>query len=68
MRFVIASLLALAAAGPLLAQEMKMPTTAPGAPIAARAVTGTYKVIRTLRNETRVKIDNTKPATGDSKA
>jgi len=31
-------------------------------------VTGTYKVIRTLRNETRIKVDNNKPATGDSKA
>jgi len=43
MRFALASLLALAAA-PLLAQEMKMPSTPPGAPIAARAVAGTYKV------------------------
>jgi polyisoprenoid-binding protein YceI len=44
MRFFVASLLALSAAAPLLAQEMQMPTTAPGAPIASRAVAGTYKV------------------------
>src|SRR3569833_1914486 len=43
MRFLVASLLALAAA-PVVAQEMQMPTTAPGAPIASRAVAGTYKV------------------------
>ena len=44
MRFLAASLLTLTAAAPLLAQEMQMPTVAPGAPIASRAVAGTYKV------------------------
>jgi polyisoprenoid-binding protein YceI len=44
MRFFTASLLTFAIATPLLAQEMQMPTTAPGAPIASRAVAGTYKV------------------------
>ena len=44
MRFLAASLLTLTTAAPLLAQEMQMPTVAPGAPIASRAVAGTYKV------------------------
>src|SRR6201996_4904324 len=43
MRVAFAALLAFAAA-PVLAQEMQMPTVAPGAPIASRAVAGTYKV------------------------
>jgi polyisoprenoid-binding protein YceI len=44
VRLLITSLLILAAAAPVLAQEMQMPTSAPGAPIASRAVAGTYKV------------------------
>lgn len=44
MRFALAGLLTLAAAAPLFAQEMQMPTVAPGAPIVSRAVAGTYKV------------------------
>ncbi|MEG3148064.1 YceI family protein [Sphingomonas sp. RT2P30] len=43
MRLILTAALAVVAA-PLLAQEMKMPATPPGAPIAARAVAGTYKV------------------------
>ncbi len=44
MRFALAALLTFAAPAPLRAQEMQMPTIAPGAPIAASAMAGTYKV------------------------